>query len=341
MNKAKEIETLYNQKGYKLLESFSKMDIKIKVLHLECGTEFFSRPKDFKRKNNHGSCPTCFPSKQMTKERYQFNIDSRQGKNKYSVLEFNGVKKGKTSTILHNLCGHIWVLNSPQTIYTRGCPKCFGNKVYNDEYIKNNIHDLTNGEYSYIGKNYKSESMPILIQHNICGHKWKVLRRNFTDRMTRCPICVKALRRSKSEEIAVETFTRYNIVYKSEVKFRGLRSDKGKSLLIDFYLKEFKIVIELDGEQHFFKRRDTDSIDSLLQIHARDLIKNAYFEDTEILFIRIPYTVSYRDLAKILKELVIGKELSSTTIEKHNIYYSTNNKSKLNYYRAINPKLCE
>lgn len=44
-----------------------------------------------------------------------------------------------------------------------------------------------------------------------------------------------------------------------------------------------------------------------------------------------------------LKEfkIVIGKELSSTTIEKHNIYYSTNNKSKLNYYRAINPKLCE
>lgn len=43
----------------------------------------------------------------------------------------------------------------------------------------------------------------------------------------------------------------HNIIYELEKKFPTCLSDKGNMLPFDFYLPDYNILIEYDGEQHF------------------------------------------------------------------------------------------
>ena len=100
------------------------------------------------------------------------------------------------------------------------------------------------------------------------------------------------MKRSAGEELIKQYLDKHNIKYESEKYFSGCINPKTNGRLrFDFYLPEYSLCIEFDGEQHFKtgKWAWTKEI-KVEDIHYRDNLKNQFCEDNSINLLRIPYT---------------------------------------------------
>ena len=91
------------------------------------------------------------------------------------------------------------------------------------------------------------------------------------------------MRSSKEMEIA-ECLTKHNVKFQQQKTFPGCK-DIGY-LRFDFYLPEYNIAIEYDGELHYMET----SLDNDLEgQQRRDILKTKYCEENDIILLRIPY----------------------------------------------------
>ena len=90
------------------------------------------------------------------------------------------------------------------------------------------------------------------------------------------------------------------IYYKYQHRFADL-----KRYPYDFYIPDFNLIIEYNGEQHYkeypFFHRKPDSFNGQLM---RDFIKKDYAEENGYDFLVIPYW-QYKDIDKILSEKLL------------------------------------
>lgn len=103
-----------------------------------------------------------------------------------------------------------------------------------------------------------------------------------------CPHCNP----SKTEKMLIDILDKYNIKYETQKRFDGCK-DK-YTLPFDFYLPDYNILIEYDGEFHYMPIRkgnmtDEDAANQLRIQKQRDEIKNKYCKENNIPLIRIPY----------------------------------------------------
>ena len=97
---------------------------------------------------------------------------------------------------------------------------------------------------------------------------------------------------SKTETLLEDILDRNNITYITQKRFKGCK-DK-YTLPFDFYLPDYNILIEYDGEFHYMpirkgKMTDEEAIKQLETQQRRDKIKTEYCNDNNIPLIRIPY----------------------------------------------------
>jgi hypothetical protein len=96
---------------------------------------------------------------------------------------------------------------------------------------------------------------------------------------------------SKGEKTIDNFLTLRNIIFKREKKFSDCKNIR--KLLFDFYLPEYNICIEYDGEQHFspinFGSNLKLAYKKYLYLQKNDEIKNNYCKLNNINLIRIPY----------------------------------------------------
>ena len=108
-----------------------------------------------------------------------------------------------------------------------------------------------------------------------------------------CPFCKKKLTHySKGERAIQDLLNKNKIKYIDQYIFKDC-CDK-KPLPFDFYLPDHNIIIEFDGEHHYFPVNFNGITDehaklSYEQTKKHDKIKNYYCEDNGIDIIRIPY----------------------------------------------------
>ena len=105
-----------------------------------------------------------------------------------------------------------------------------------------------------------------------------------------CPNCSKNI--SLSENIIQNILEDNNIAYIKQFCFTDCR-DKAP-LPFDFYLPEYNICIEYDGEQHYRPVNfggidDERAKENFILTQQHDEIKNAYCKNNNIDLIRIPY----------------------------------------------------
>ena len=79
-----------------------------------------------------------------------------------------------------------------------------------------------------------------------------------------------------------------NISYELEKKFDTCISPKGNCLPFDFYLPDYNILIEYDGQQHFKISFGQDE-NKLIKQKEYDKIKDEWCKNNNIHLIRIPY----------------------------------------------------
>ena len=77
------------------------------------------------------------------------------------------------------------------------------------------------------------------------------------------------------------------------------------TLPFDFYLPDLNIIIEFDGQQHF---KPVWGEENFKRLQRLDKIRDEYCKKNQIKLIRIPYTMSQKEIeTKILTELKIFK----------------------------------
>lgn len=107
-----------------------------------------------------------------------------------------------------------------------------------------------------------------------------------------CPLCRS--RASKGESDIRNWLINNDIEFEQQKRFDDCRNIN--TLPFDFYLPQYNLCIEFDGEQHFipkaFKSKVTydEKLENLKSIQFRDGIKTDYCKNNNINFLRIKYT---------------------------------------------------
>lgn len=102
------------------------------------------------------------------------------------------------------------------------------------------------------------------------------------------------------------------IVFEREKSFSDLRYEDSTHLArFDFYLPEYKCLIEFDGVQHFQPGLGNyDNIEKFAKTQEHDYIKNEYAKNHNITLIRIPYThyenIELADLLPLTSSFVVS-----------------------------------
>lgn len=116
----------------------------------------------------------------------------------------------------------------------------------------------------------------------------------------RCPKCMY----SKGESRVLEVLEKFNLKSETQKKFADLLGCGGAHLMYDFYLPDFNLLIEYDGEFHFHKYYEEQNYE-IQQVHDR--LKNEYAQRKGIELLRIPYW-DFENIEKILAEKILGVE---------------------------------
>lgn len=177
---------------YKIIRSFAKSTIPIKIKHNECGYEYEILPYDFFREIN---CPNCGKEKvKLNHQLFLKKVREITG-NEYIVL---GQYKNFITKVLlvHNKCGYEWRVN-PLQFLQKGvrCPKCSkkrNKRIKTTSDIVQEVYKRVGNRFSVLDE-YVNSKTKILVQHNEdCGHIWKVNPGYFlagNKYLSKCPQC--------------------------------------------------------------------------------------------------------------------------------------------------------
>lgn len=182
------------------------------------------------------------------------------------------------------------------------CRECGNeNKII---WTKEKIIDFVeNNNYNFIEFiNYKGYLSRIKIS---CGKHgaYEVDFGNFKNGF-RCPYCNMESIESKGEKEVEKILKKFKVKYNKQHTFEDCKYKK--YLPFDFYLPDFNIIIEYDGEYHFEMIEHFGGFNKFIDTKIRDTIKNIYCKNNNIKLIRIPYW-NFNNIDKILsKELKVN-----------------------------------
>lgn len=136
-----------------------------------------------------------------------------------------------------------------------------------------------------------------------CGKEYEIYASNLTQGSTTSCGCVKE---SHGENKIREILQSNNIKFETQKSFNNFYylDTKGKPRY-DFYLPDYNILIEYDGQQHFMPAYNWETVEDFNKRVERDKIKNQYAIKNNYTLIRIPYT-HYNNLC--LEDLLLNSD---------------------------------
>ena len=145
------------------------------------------------------------------------------------------------------------------------------------EKMKDKIYSLVGNEFELLGEfiNYKTK---IKLKHNKCGTEFSVSPSSFIHQGKRCPLCSNE---SKGEKFIREYLENKGISFETQKTFKDCVYIN--KLRFDFYLNDFDVLIEYDGEQHFkqinYTKDNSINKENFENTKKRDKIKNDYCKE--------------------------------------------------------------
>jgi very-short-patch-repair endonuclease len=197
----------------------------------------------------------------------------------YSLVDYKGsLKKIKI------ICKEHGVFETNTSTHLKGsiCPKCFLNKLSsNTEKFLKKAKEIHGDKYDYSLVEYKKNNLKVDI---ICK-KHGLFKQTPNNHLFNngCPIC----KESKGEKEISKILKNKNINYLMEYKFDDCKNII--ALPFDFYLPNYNICIEYDGQQHFKVIEIWGGKDGLERRKENDKIKTEYCKQNNIELIRIRY----------------------------------------------------
>jgi len=178
------------------------------------------------------------------------------------------------------------------------------------EYNHTRVKDLTNQHFGLL-----TALKPIATNNNRsivwlcqceCGNQTQVSSADLLSGNTKSCGCQR--NKSYGENKIAQLLTQANINFIREKTFDNLvGQDQKTKLRFDFYLPDYNIIIEYDGQQHSIVGTGVfDNEQKFEKTQYYDTLKNQWCKDNNIKLIRIPYThydqIQIEDLLSIYKE---------------------------------------
>ena len=242
-------------------------------------------------------CPKC--AKEIKRNTENFIEDAKKihgNKYDYSKVEY---KNNQTKVCI--ICpehGEFWQRPNNHISSKHGCPKCglsLNGLLHNKttEYFIEKSKLIHGNKYDYSKTNYTKRSENLTI---ICPEHGEFLQRAGNHLVgAGCPQCVK----SQLEESVSYLLTSNNIQFEYEKKFDWLK--KITYLSIDFYLPEYNVAIECQGEQHYRPVKYFGGIEEYKRDVERDQVK-------ESLLIEHGIKVFYFAKEKYRDDVIVSKD---------------------------------
>lgn len=103
--------------------------------------------------------------------------------------------------------------------------------------------------------------------------------------------------KSKWEMFIYDLLVELNVNFTSQKRFSDCMNQKGSDMLpFDFYLPDYNVIIEYDGEHHFQPVKGWGGEEKFKITQQNDLIKTNYCQLNNINLLRIPYTYTEDDI---------------------------------------------
>ena len=264
---------------------YSKVDYvnaktKIIIICKEHG-EFYQTPSNHLSKYN---CQKCSNNLKFDTDTFIQKARKIHG-DKYDYSKVNYVNANIKVTIICKEHGEFQQIPDFHINRKCNCPKCINNIVSNcNEFIEksNKIHK---NRYDYSKVNYINNSIPISI---ICKKHGEFIQQPYVHLLNHgCPHC-----KNKSEFIFYSKMCDLYPTIKRQFKVEWCKNKQ--YLPFDFCIEEYKIIIEIDDEQHFKQisnwtspeiqiEKDKYKINcanqngySIIRLLQQDIIKNKY-----------------------------------------------------------------
>ena len=277
------VERLHDSSpNIEILSTYHKAQEHVKCRCSICNCEWSATP-------NHllsgRGCPDCAKTNRVrtqTKTHMNFIDEIRDMFPEIDVIS-NYVSSHIKVKCRCNKCLNEWEVTPANLLNSSGCPKCTR---------KNSAEKLTKSHAKFImeaadvNKNveilseYKGRKEQVECKCKNCGNVWHKSAEAIL-RGTGCPFCSM----SKGEQIISDYLSERNIEYVYEQKFDGLVGLGNGNLSYDFYLPEYNLLIEYQGQFH--DGSTTGSCDPILlakqQEHDRRKKEYAKEHDIELL----------------------------------------------------------
>lgn len=182
-----------------------------------------------------------------------------------------------------------------------GCKLCANERIseiYKKKAVVNLLKSLDVDTELDITSYSNSTTLAVFkcLQHNIT---YQQTPRDYKAGWRACPKC---RRTSRPEQKIQEYLVKNNISFKREKTFDScVNIETSRKLPFDFYLPEYNMLIEYDGEHHYseFKHLAGD----LKKRVELDTVKTQWAEKNNILLFRIPYW-EYTNIESLLKDIL-------------------------------------
>lgn len=279
---------------YKFKDEYVNSRVKLRALHTVCGEEILVIPASFTTKRKTG-CPKCVRediSKSQRKTQKEYESELPEGM--IALTKYEG--SYKNITVHCFFCDSTYEAVARDVTKWQDCSRC--SKRYNRtvEDIYREIQTETKGRFKLVSDEYINAHTPVEIYHEECQRSYKVTMGNFR-KGRRCPHCSKSVGENLIELFLEEN----NIEYETQKTFKGLILVN--NLSYDFYLPEYNMLIEYQGEQHIKPVKHFGGEEQFKLQQKIDNIKRKYAEDNRYELLEIIYTDrTYDRVSKILKQ---------------------------------------
>lgn len=212
-----------------------------------CGKIFEMSPKVILRGGGCKKCSSKKAAKRLKKSSECFEIELKE---KYPSI----ILKSKYTLMSENIafycedCGNTFERKAADIYYNGGCPICNVRNLpqHSPKTLEDFLEDVKkiNPDIEYIS-GYIKASERVNVRCRVCKHCWAPIGTSLTSG-SGCPVCNKSHGERKIESFLKDC----RIEYEPQKKFDDLIGVGGGKLSYDFYLPDFNLLIEYQGQFH-------------------------------------------------------------------------------------------
>lgn len=296
IEKAKKIFPEYD---YSLVE-YINIEQKVKIICPKCGEQNIKAAYLVS-----GRGCKCFKNRYIANKSKKPDIEKINNKFSNFEIDWSTYKSCMENVkIKCKVCNNIFERSfNALKSKNHGCPWCSGN-YKSLETVKAELYEKYGNEifdFSLITE-YSSNREKKQI---VCKKCKNVFNSDIHDMLSlkgrKCPYCYDE---SKGEREIRLCLNKFGVTFFKEKRFDGCKDIN--TLPFDFYVPDYNLLIEYQGEQHYENRKKFGSKNNLQTVQKHDKIKKEFALNNGFNFLEIPYW-DFKNIRKLLNENIKKK----------------------------------